>query len=186
MASATCPHNCRRCRAIELGLAGRPLNREEFILVQGGVIVPEAAVNGWQADTAEAALAVDLCEVEYREADRTLGEVFGEFLRVRSSGLAEGPDMVRVRGPRSALHVRSLEAGVSAAQADLAAIADRLLAARSAHAALVRRDEHQHRLARSAADEAEQERARLATAKSRHRAGRQTLRALAEKITGGD
>lgn len=160
---ATCPHNCRRCRAIELGFAGRPLTQEEWIEVQGGVIVPEPEPNGWAPDTAEAALAVDVAQFAFEEVQREWLDAYREY---------------ESAGPKDRSR---LGAAVAAARIEVDEAGERLLAARVTHQRLVERDQHAHRLERGALMAAEVERQRKEEQRARLKAGRSTLRALAKK-----
>jgi hypothetical protein len=158
-------------RTLERGLAGRPLTQEQFFEISGGLIVPEPAPNGWEADTVEAALAVDVVQVEFEEVERVLREASGEYERARAN--------VRSEDDRHAL--RELASAVAVAREDLDEVGRRVVAARSAHSALVRRDDHRHRLERSAADEAVGEEERRKREEERQSAGRRTLRKIVGK-----
>jgi hypothetical protein len=72
--TAACPHDCVRCRAIEAGLAGRPLTHAEFLSLYEIKTRPPREVV-WADDTAEAALSLELAETAWQKAHRTHHDV---------------------------------------------------------------------------------------------------------------
>lgn len=151
-----CPHGCSRCRAIEAGLAGRPLEQKEFILVSGGLIEPsrEGRVQ-WSQKTLDAALAADVAQVAFEDAQRTWVET-GALVEAEKAKLRvrEGVEDRPLDGKyEEALHT---------ARADLEEASERLRACRSRYHELAARDSYRHGQAGYEADMVTQEATRQA------------------------
>jgi hypothetical protein len=155
----TCPHGCVRCRAIEMGLSGRGLTQEELIAVGGGLVEPsqEGRVE-WSAETAEAALSVEVGEVAYEKATQAQGDVLRKLAAARS-----GQERDR------------LEEALRFAQDDREEAGTALSVARTRYHSLAQRDSQLHAQAVYQANQAAQAQAREEARKARRSSGRRML-----------
>jgi hypothetical protein len=175
----TCPHNCRRCRAIELGLGGRGLTSDELILVAGGLVEPsrEGRVQ-WSEETLEAQLAMDIAQLAYEHAEREygqrLGKVAAEKRRVRRERASGGTVEFSPR-------YRQLQAAEEAAKGELREAQERLRQANRLYYELNDRDSRAHRAAQMREAREQQEAERKTARAAERSAGRKLLHAL----TGG-
>ena len=157
--SERCPYGCARCRAHEMGLGGRGLTQEELIAVGGGLIEQSRDDRvQWSAETAEAALAVELAEIAYENAK----ENYGDVLRKKAAS-------------DDTLKREQLDEAAGVLRADLDDVGDDLSAARSRYYSLAQRDSRLHWVAIYEADQAAQAKAREEAKKARASGGRRVL-----------
>lgn len=169
--AAKCPHNCVRCRATELGLAGRALTQAEMILVHGGLAEKS---NGhrvqWSVETADAAAALDVAQIERDDAYRTLCDVHASLQREGSR-----------RGGRESERYQELAAAKHVALLELDEAEDRLCKLRSQYHELVHLDSRRRSEEEFRAGQEAQAKARKESAKDARKVGRKTL----ERLRGG-
>jgi hypothetical protein len=139
VASSRCPHDCPRCRAIELGLGNKPLTSGEFVAVHAGLVEPsrEGRVV-WSQETLEAQLAVEVAHVAYEEAGRMQRDLLAraEHETRKVERLDQGGQSPRLR---------EIELAVDAAREELDDARKRLYAASVRYRALADADSARHR-----------------------------------------
>jgi len=169
----TCPHACGTCRAIEAGLAGRPLAPDEFIIVSGGLV--EQSREGrveWSQETVDAQLAADVAQVAYESASRSWVEVDGLIS-------SEEAKFRHFEGGERVMRKHEVEEAARVARADLEEAKKRLSACRARYHELAASESWRHGQALYAADQAQQE----ATRDARLAAKRGTLARLLSAVT---
>jgi hypothetical protein len=152
---------------------------------------PDLAVSDeeirYSPETAEAALAVDVAEVEFQEAERVWLKAHRQFEQERSAGGIEQPDGTWTRETWAAERMRKLQAAIFTAGVDREETGERLRAARVEHSNRVRADEAAFRAARDVAALKEEGRREREQARDRSRyyaIGRGVLDEIAKKVSG--
>jgi hypothetical protein len=156
--------DCTRCqrhdRAKALGFVA-PYTPEQFVAISGGFVEPTRERPRWEPDTAEAALALDVAQVEYDEAKRAYGVIHVTIDDERSRAHRIEDEL------RRSVRLRELQSAEHDARTDFEDAEEQLREATIRHTQLVLRDSRAHSAASLRADQERHEREQAERAEAR-------------------